>query len=233
MQRYRVQASQPYFLISAWLALLVATVLLAVYGANSAAPAWEVEAISWVQSASPYALHQIARFMTVIGRSPISTVIPVVAIAAMWVWGQRHLSVFLAAAALARVLSVALKELVDRPRPSASVVDVTYQLGGHSFPSGHALGATLFYGFLIYCAELSISNKPVRRLVQGSLAIVIVIMGYSRVELGARWPTDVLGGYAIGLLVLSAMVWLHRRWVNRATKSGFTPARDAELSGSS
>ena len=195
-----------------WLALAAITALLSVYGATSADPAWEVDAIGWVQSASPDALHQIAKFMTVIGRSPISTVIPAVAIVAMWIWGQRHLSIFLAAAALARVLSEGVKQLVDRPRPSASVVDVTYQLGGHSFPSGHVLGATLFYGFLIYCAEISISNKPVRRIVQGSLAMVIALMGYARVELGAHWHTDVLGGYVIGLLVLSAMVWLHRRW---------------------
>ena len=171
-----------------------------------------------MQSASPDALHQIARFMTVIGRSPISPVMPAVAIVAMWVLGQRHLSIFLAAAALARVLSGVVKELVDRPRPSAAVVDVTYQLGGSSFPSGHVLGATLFYGFLIYCAELSISIKPVRRIVQGSLAIVIVLMGYSRVELGAHWPTDVLGGYAIALLVLIAMIWLHRRWTGANQK---------------
>ena len=195
-----------------WLALAAITALLSVYGATTADPAWEVEAISWVQSASPDALHQIAKFMTVIGRSPISTVIPAIAIVAMWIWGQRHLSIFLAAAALARGLSEGVKQLVDRPRPSASVVDVTYQLGGHSFPSGHVLGATLFYGFLIYCAELSISNKPVRRTVQASLLMVIALMGYARVELGAHWPTDVLGGYAIGLLVLSAIVWLHRRW---------------------
>ncbi len=134
-----------------WLALAAITALLSVYGANSADPAWEVEVTNWVQSASPDALHQIAKFMTVIGRSPISTVIPAVAIVAMWLLRQRHLSVFLAAAALARVLSVAAKELVDRPRPSAAVVDVTYQLGGPSFPSGHVLGATLFYGFLIFC----------------------------------------------------------------------------------
>ena len=199
-------------LLPFWLALAAITTLLSVYSAYSPEPAWEVAAIDWVQSASPHALLQIAKFMTEIGRSPISTVIPAVAIVAMWVWGQRHLSIFLAAAALARVLSGVVKALVDRPRPSASVVDVVYELGGSSFPSGHVLGATLFYGFLVYCAEISISNKPVRRLVQGSLAIVILLMGYARVELGAHWPTDVLGGYAIGLLVLSAMVWLHRRW---------------------
>ncbi len=232
MQRFRLQLLEPPYLAAAWFLLLGSTALLAVYGAVVTDASWEVEVTRRVQSTSPDALHQIARFMTVIGRSPISTVIPVAAIAAMWIWGQRHLSIFLAAAALGRVLSVVVKELVDRPRPSASLVDVTYQLGGHSFPSGHALGATLFYGFLIYCAELSISHKPVRRLVQGSLAFVIVLMGYSRVELGAHWLTDVLGGYAIGLLVLGAMIWLHRRWINRATSASRQP-RDAELSGNS
>ena len=205
-------------LLPIWLALAAITGLLSAYGANSSDPAWEAEVIDWVQSVSPDALHQVARFMTVIGRSPISTVIPVVVIVAMWLSGQRHLSIFLSAVAVARILSVVVKELVDRPRPSASVVDVTYQLGGPSFPSGHVLGATLFYGFLIYCAELSIPNKPVRRLVQGCLAIVIVLMGYARVELGAHWPTDVLGGYAIALLVLGAMVWLHRRWTGENQK---------------
>ena len=212
MQRFRLQFLEPPYIAEAWLLLLGATTLLAIYGANVADAAWEVEVTRWVQSASPDALHRIARFMTVIGRSPISTVIPAVVIVAMWISGQRHLSVFLSAAVVARVLSVVVKELVERPRPSASVVDVTYQLGGHSFPSGHALGATLFYGFLIYWAEVSISNRPVRRIVQGSLGMVIVLMGYARVELGAHWPTDVLGGFAIGVLVLGAMVWLHRRW---------------------
>ena len=205
-------------LLPYWLALAAITALLAVYAANNADPAWEGAAIRWVQSASPDALLQIAKFMTVIGRSPSSTVIPAVAIAAMWALGQRHLSIFLAAAALSRVLSGIVKGWVDRPRPSASVVDVVYELGGPSFPSGHVLGAALFYGFLIYCAECSISNKPARRLVQGSLAIVIVLMGYARVELGAHWLTDVLGGYAIALLALSAMVWLHRRWTGEDQK---------------
>ena len=201
-----------------WLVLAALTGLLSVYGANSADPAWEVEAISWVQSTSPDALHQIAEFMTVIGRSPISTVIPVVAVAALWVLGQRHLSIFLGAAALARVLIVPMKQLVDRPRPPASLVDVAHQLGGHSFPSGHVLGATLVYGFLIYCAQVVIPGRTLRRTVQAGLTLLIILMGYARVQLGEHWPTDVLGGYAIGFLVLIPLIWLHRRWVGADQK---------------
>ena len=195
------------------------TALLAYYGANAAAPSWEVSTTRWIQSTSPGGLDATAEFMTVVGRSPISTAIPVLVIAALWVLRHRRLSVFLGLAALARVLSVVVKELVARPRPSASLVDVANQLGDPSFPSGHVLGATLLYGFLIYCAERSITRPLLRRVVQGGLVLVIVLMGYARVELGEHWPTDVLGGYAIGLLVLSAVIWLHRRLEARGDQS--------------
>ena len=44
------------------------------------------------------------------------------------------------------------------------------------------------------------------------VALLIVLMGYARVQLGEHWPTDVLGGYAIGFLILIPLIWLHHRW---------------------
>lgn len=197
--------------MGAWLALLGITALLAVYGATVGHASWEVEATRWLQATSPGALRAVAEFMTFIGRSPVSTLIPAIAIMALWLSGRRRLSAFLALAALARVMSVVVKELVDRPRPSDSLVNVVHQLGDPSFPSGHVLGATLLYGFLIYCAEFCIPQRRLRRLVQAALVLVIGLMGYARVQLGAHWPTDVLGGYALGLLILMTVIWLHRR----------------------
>ena len=69
----------------------------------------------------------------------------------------------------------------------------------------------MFYGFLIYCAESCIPQRTFRRFVQAALVLVIGLMGYARVQLGAHWPTDVLGGYALGLLILTAVIWLHSR----------------------
>ena len=195
----------------AWLALFAITVLLAIYGASAAHASWEVEATRWLQAASPSALRAVAEFMTFIGRSPVSTLIPAMAILALWLSGRRRLSALLALAALARVLSPVVKALVDRPRPSDSLVNVVYPLGDPSFPSGHVLGATLFYGFLIYCAEVCIPQRRLRRVVQSGLVLVIGLMGYARVQLGAHWPTDVVGGYALGLLILTAVIWLHHR----------------------
>ena len=212
----------------AWLTLLTITALLAVYGATAAHASWEVEATRWLQASSPSALRAVAEFMTFAGRSPVSTLIPAVAIMALWLSGRRRLSAFLALAALARGLSPLVKELVDRPRPSDSLVNVVYQLGDPSFPSGHVLGATLLYGFLIYCAEFCIPQRRLRRLVQSALVLVIGLMGYARVQLGAHWPTDVLGGYALGLLILTAVIWLHRQ-VARRDRPGYAEPAPARL----
>ena len=210
-QPLRVQALVPGRLAGAWLALLAITAMLAAYGATVAEASWEVETIRWVQRVSPGGLEAVAEFMTAIGRWPVSTLIPAVAVVAIWLSGRRRLAVFLVLAALARVVSVVVKELVDRPRPTDSLVNVAHQLGDPSFPSGHVLGATLLYGFLIYCAEIGIAGRRLRRLVQALFLLVIGLMGYARVELGAHWPTDVLGGYALGLLILTVVIWLHRR----------------------
>ena len=213
----------PGRLVGAWLALLGITALLAVYGATVGHASWEVEATRWIQTASPGALRGVAEFMTVIGRSPVSTLIPAIAILVLWFFGRRRLSAFLALAAFARVLSPAVKALVDRPRPPDSLVNVVHQLSDPSFPSGHVLGATLFYGFLIYCAEDVIAERRLRRVIQAALVLVIGFMGYARVELGAHWPTDVLGGYALGFLILTAAIWLHRR-VDPAGRTKPVPA---------
>ncbi len=226
MRLLSVPGPVPGRLVGAWLALLAITAALAVYGATAAHASWEVEATRWIQAASPGPLHAAAKVMTFIGRSPISTLLPALAILAIWLSNRRHLAVFLALAALARVMSGVVKELVDRPRPSDSLVNVSYHLGDPSFPSGHVLGATLLYGFLIYCAEFCIPWRGPRRVIQALLVLAIGLMGYARVELGAHWPTDVLGGYALGLFILMAVIWLHRRIdpASRARPAEATPA---------
>ena len=208
---FRGRGQAPGRLAGAWLALLGITAMLAAYGATAGDASWEVATTRWIQGASPGILETVAELMTTIGRWPLSTVIPAIAILAIWLSGRRWLSVFLALAALAGVTSAVVKELVDRPRPPDSLVNVAHQLGDPSFPSGHVLGATLLYGFLIYSAELCIAGRRLRRIVQALLVLAIGLMGYARIELGAHWPTDVLGGYALGLLILTAVIWLHRR----------------------
>jgi membrane-associated phospholipid phosphatase len=109
-----------------------------------------------------------------------------------------------------------VKQAVDRPRPPvAALVDVHNQLG---FPSGHATQAAAFWGVLAWLAvRLSPRrrSRPVVVAVWTAALCVTLAVGGSRVYLGVHWPTDVLGGWALGglwlALVLLAWTTLERR----------------------
>jgi len=86
-----------------------------------------------------------------------------------------------------------LKIVVGRPRPEAASM---------GFPSGHATAAAAFFGAVFYLAETL--RPPVRRLVRAAALVIIVLVAAARVMLRAHWPTDALGGIALGLTLASA-----------------------------
>lgn len=194
-----------------WLLGVLATAALAVYSAAHGAPSWEATMVRFLQELPLPGLHEMSLALTAAGREPLAVLLPAAAIAGLWAFGHRRLGAFLFLAALARVLSGVVKALVDRPRPSEGLVDVSYYLDGPSFPSGHVLGTALFFGFLCYASFYLFPQRSLRLGVQAFCLAVIGLMGIARMELGAHWPTDVLGGYLIGALVLAPLIWLHRR----------------------
>ena len=105
----------------------------------------------------------------------------------------------------------ALKEIVDRPRPSEPIATILGEFSGTSFPSGHSTLSMVLFGLIFYLAPRLI---PDRRAVWGvRLASVIMVLlgGMSRVYLGVHWPSDVMGGYVVGAVVLALLIALHRR----------------------
>lgn len=196
-----------------WVLGALATAVLAAYASTNGSPAWEAGVVRSVQDLPLPGLHQMSLALTTAGREPLAVVLPAAAIAALWLVGQQRLAGFLFLAAVARVLSGVVKALVDRPRPSEALVDVSYYLDGPSFPSGHVLTTALFFGFLCYASLYLFPQRSLRLGVQVFCLVVIALMGIARMELGAHWPTDVLGGYLIAALVLGPLIWLHRRSV--------------------
>src|SRR5581483_11353827 len=77
------------------------------------------------------------------------------------------------------------------------------------FPSGHAVNAVAVYGFI---AMLTARRRPLaRRWLTVLVCAIAIAVGAARVSLRLDWPTDVLGGYCLGLLLLSvAVFWLDR-----------------------
>jgi membrane-associated phospholipid phosphatase len=109
-----------------------------------------------------------------------------------------------------RGLQSGIKELVGRARPSDELVHVADEASGPAFPSGHVVGAVVFYGLLLYLAPRLIESPPLRVLLRLFCAFMIVATGPARVYTGAHWPSDVAGGYVLGVLFLALLVALER-----------------------
>ena len=88
-----------------------------------------------------------------------------------------------------------VKTLVGRPRPPAAIWIGHYS--GASFPSGHATQSAAFYAMLAIVAGTGLAMRR-RAVVWSAAALVVLIVGASRIYLGAHWLTDVLAGYALG-----------------------------------
>jgi len=144
---------------------------------------------------------------------PTELTIMSLALGAWLIWrGQRSEAATLAiAAAGAAGLNVLLKDVFSRARPALwdRIVDVRY----YSFPSGHAMLSMVVYGLLGYLLATHFRRWHIGILV--ATVVLIAAIGFSRLYLGVHWPTDVLAGYAAGLVwlmtcILSIEIWRHR-----------------------
>lgn len=115
----------------------------------------------------------------------------------------------LAVVPAAMLLNLALKLAVQRARPSWP--DPLVQLATYSFPSGHAVASSAFYGML--CVLVFAHTRS--SLARGAALVVAVgmvaLVGFSRVYLGAHFPSDVIAGSAEGLACVLLFVRLLRR----------------------
>jgi membrane protein DedA with SNARE-associated domain/membrane-associated phospholipid phosphatase len=112
------------------------------------------------------------------------------------------LTAWLAAFGGAGLLTVVLKNLIQRPRP-ANAADF---LNGtsFSFPSGHALGSLVGYGMLAYVIGAGwIEGRRGRLRLVIATAVLVIAIGLSRLYLGVHYFSDVVAGYAVGVLWLS------------------------------
>ncbi|MFI9642869.1 phosphatase PAP2 family protein [Micromonospora sp. NPDC051925] len=137
---------------------------------------------------------------------------------AVWLWSRRarRLSLWVVTTmAVGGALGALLKLLVGRSRPE--LLDPVARAAGFSFPSGHALNATLAAGVLLLVFLPFAPRRPVVRVALWTVAVLFVgVTGLSRVALGVHWVSDVLGGWLLGVAVVTATAAAFRTWQGRA-----------------
>lgn len=98
---------------------------------------------------------------------------------------------------LSSLSNIVLKRAINRDRPS---LDQLISVSTLSYPSGHAMSAMAFYGFLIYLNIRLASSWWLKLAVFIVLGLLIFLIGISRIYLGVHYPSDVLAGYVGGLI---------------------------------
>lgn len=113
------------------------------------------------------------------------------------------------------LLTLLLKNVYDRQRPS---VNAEIDAVGYSFPSGHSMGSLIFYGFVIYLVIRTHQRPWIQWLSVTLLGMLVLMIGTSRIYLGAHFPSDVIAGYVAGFIWLTlslvALEWI--QWHSRS-----------------
>jgi undecaprenyl-diphosphatase len=94
------------------------------------------------------------------------------------------------------LLNVALKHIYQRARPVFEEPMLT--LATYSFPSGHTVAATLFWGLMASYAVMAGGRWRVRCALAGAATLMVLLTGISRIYLGAHYPSDVLAAMVEG-----------------------------------
>ena len=90
-------------------------------------------------------------------------------------------------------------------------MNVISNLNSYSFPSGHVLYFTAFFGFLFYLAFTLLKQSWGRTLLLVALVGMLALIGPSRIYEGQHWASDVLASYLLGSVWLTLIVYLYRR----------------------
>ena len=207
----------PSVRVRRWLAsgllLLLAAFALTIVASGEGTVPGDIAIARALQQPPSATLDMAAQVLSDIGDEfPGMALMALVGVTLLVARGRRDLALFLGLAAASRALGPVLKVLINSPRPTLEAVIVVAQADGLGFPSGHALGAALFFGAVVIIIPQVVNGSVPARIAQTLAVGMMLLVAWSRVRLGVHWPSDVAGGllFGIGLVCLLQAAFL--RW---------------------
>lgn len=141
---------------------------------------------------------------TFVGEPAVIILVSAVVAVIAWLKDRRAIAYAQAAAIAGFGFNTLLKHVIHRGRPS-TMYAAHMRIHSYSFPSGHAFGSVAFYGLWAYLLYKYLP-APWNLICLGLFIVLILLIGVSRVYLGAHYPSDVLAGWGIGLVVLFLII---------------------------
>jgi membrane-associated phospholipid phosphatase len=136
-------------------------------------------------------------------------VLGMIAVGALFAY-ERRAGWLMAIGGVSSLIDNVLKLFLQRPRPAADLVHILTPASGFSYPSGHAV----FFSWMSFMLVAAISPRiaPRYRPIPWLLATgVILLTCLARVWAGDHWPSDVLGGFLLGIGWSAFVLWLPER----------------------
>lgn len=182
------------------------------------------------EEASPF-FDKLMQGVSYLGEASMAAGLTVIAVVTFALRRQWLEAIFMLATTSNILLTFGLKELIHRARPFPMPVNAggfIQNINQYSYPSGHVLFFVVFFGFFAYLAWMNFAGR-VRTVIIVTCAILIVLIGPSRIYLGAHWASDVLGGYVIGTIWLFILIlayqWAMRQNTQRSCIGGCDRSR--------
>ncbi len=161
--------------------------------------AFDKSFLLWLHQFANPSLDRVMLTITRLGDPGIVVIVAGVTLGILW-WRRyrEEAKIFVLACLGALILCTGLKLAFGKVRPQLwhQLISET----SFSFPSGHALGSLVLYGFLAY--ELATHYPKQAKFIYSFAVVLIAAVGISRLYLGVHWPTDIIAGYGVGFLWL-------------------------------
>ncbi len=177
---------------------------------------WEKETFSfdrafllWLHQFATPQLDRLMLFITALGNP--STVVTIFVATIAWLLMKRNYTdgIRFAIVCVGGIaINQAMKLFFAKPRPELwprLITDLSF-----SFPSGHAVGSMVVYGFIAYILAKQLPPHY-RGFVYTVAGMIIITIGFSRLYLGMHYPTDIIAGYGVGILWLTTCLRLDFR----------------------
>jgi undecaprenyl-diphosphatase len=173
----------------------------------------------------PRSFEAAVMHLSALGSGVVTGLLTLIAVMFLFLARRRAYAILVLACALGTLVFMELlKTLYERPRPT-SVTHIDPP-GGMSFPSGHSMIAAALYLTLAVMIARALPERRLRIFVIATGAFIAMLVGFTRLYLGVHYPTDVLGGWIVGLTWALTCGIVARRLAQRGTVSS-TAGSDA------
>lgn len=182
---------------------IIVFLLLSVFVMNFSPEVWDLSVSHEIQEDQNIILDMAMKAFSWLGTVYVAAIMVFTFALIFFIFKYFREGLFMLSCILSGGVSYVLKMLIDRPRPSVDFVRIVEETHYQSFPSGHVLFYTVFFGSLIIIVLYSKILKISLKFMIIFICLTMIVVGaLSRIYLGAHWFTDVIGGFIVGILLL-------------------------------